>query len=75
MAVDPIELSPELGRLVERARLAAEAAGELRPPASGPLLSTVPVEAQEAIVSLLRDGTYADAVARIAAEDPDLADK
>lgn len=75
MAVDPIELSPELGRLVERARRAAEAAGELRPPAAGPLRSTVPVEAQEAIVSLLRDGTYAAAVARIAAEAPDLADE
>jgi hypothetical protein len=75
MAVDPIEVSPELGRLVERARRAAQAAGELRPPAVGPLRSTVPVEAREAIVSLLRDGTYAAAVGRIAAEDADLADE
>ena len=75
MAVDPIELSPELGRVVERARQAAEAAGELRPPAPGPLQSTIPVEAREAIVGLLRDGTYAAAVARVAAEDPDLADQ
>jgi hypothetical protein len=61
--------------VVERARRAAEAAGELRPPAAGPLRSTIPAEAREAIIGLLRDGTYAAAVARIGADDPDLADQ
>jgi hypothetical protein len=75
MAVDPFELSPELRRVVEQARQAAEAVGELRPPAAGPLRSTIPVEAREAIIGLLPDGTYAAAVARIAAEDPTLADQ
>jgi len=75
MAVDPIELNPELRSVVERARRAAEEAGELRPPAIGPLRSTIPAEAREAIMGLLRDGTYAAAVARVAAEDADLADE
>ena len=75
MAVDPIDLSPELREIVERARRAAEEAGELLPPGVGPLRCTIPVEAREAIIELLRDGTYAAAVARIAAEDPDLADE
>jgi hypothetical protein len=44
-------------------------------PAAGPLQSTIPVEAREAIIGLLQDGTYGAAVARIAAEDPDLADQ
>lgn len=75
MAVDPIELSPELREIVARARRAAETAGELRPPGAGPLRSPIPVEARAAIMELLRDGTYAAAVARVAAEDPDLADQ
>jgi hypothetical protein len=75
MAGGPIELSPELRSVVEHARQAAEAAGELRPPVAGPLQSTIPVEAREAIVGLLRDGTYAASVARIAADDSDLADQ
>ena len=75
MAVDPVELSAELRRVVERARQAAAAVGELRPPAAGSLRSTIPVDAREAIVSLLHDGTYGAVVARIAAEDPALADQ
>lgn len=75
MAVDPIDLDPELRRLVERARRAAEEAGELRPPGRGPIRSSISAEAQAVIMEWLRDGGYAEAVARIAAEDPDLADQ
>lgn len=75
MAVDPIDLDPELRRLVERARRAAEEAGELRPPGRGPIRSSISPEAQAVIMEWLRDGGYAEAVARIAAEDPDLADQ
>jgi len=71
VAVDGIEISPELRQVVERARQTAEAAGELRPPAVGPIRA----EAREAVIGLLRDGSYAAAVARIAAADPELADR
>jgi hypothetical protein len=74
MAVEPIEPGPQLREAVVRARQAAEAAGELRPPEPGPCRSPLPPEAAEAILELLRDGTYAAAVARVVAEDPELAD-
>jgi hypothetical protein len=41
----------------------------------GPYRSPVPPEAADAVLELLRDGTYAAAVARVVAEDPDLADE
>jgi hypothetical protein len=75
VAVDPIELNPELREVVARARRAAEIAGELRPPAAGPLRSSIPPEARAAVMEWLRDGSYAAVVARIAADDPDLADQ
>jgi hypothetical protein len=75
VAVEPVELNPELRSVVERARRAAEEAGELRPPAIGPLRSAIPADAREAIMGLLRDGTYAAAVARATAEDNDLVDQ
>jgi hypothetical protein len=75
MAVDPIDLNPELRELVARARRRAEAAGEMRPPGRGPLQSSVSPEVGEILLELLRDGTYAAAVARIAADDPDMADQ
>jgi hypothetical protein len=75
VAIDPIEFDPELREVVARARRAAEDAGELRPPGTGPLRSSIPPEARAAVMEWLRDGGYAAAVARIAAEDPDLADQ
>jgi hypothetical protein len=74
VALDPVELTPELGEVVARARRRAASAGELqaRP---GPYRSPVPPEAADAVLELLRDGTYAAAVARVVAEDPDLADE
>lgn len=69
------DLSPELREVVARARRAAEAAGELRPPGTGPLVSPMPVEARDLVMEWLRDGGYAAAVARIADIDPDLADR
>ena len=75
MAVDPIDLDPELRELVDRARRAAEEAGEMHPPGRGPLSSSMSPEAQAVILEWLRDGGYAEAVARIASEDPDLADQ
>lgn len=72
MAVDPTDVDPGLRELVARAR---EEARELRPPGRGPLRTSISPEVGAVIMELLRDGTYAAAVAQIVAEDPDLADE
>jgi hypothetical protein len=69
-----LRLDPELAAVVERARKRAAAAGELTP-ARGELGPTLRPEVGELILQLLRDGTYAKAVERIVAEDPELADQ
>ena len=74
MAIDPVDLGPDLGEAVARARSAALAAGELRV-GPGSYRSPLPPEASSAVISLLRDGTYDAAVRSVVAEDPDLADE
>lgn len=70
-----LRLDAELAALVERARRRAEAMGELPRGPFGEFESNIPPEAAEAILGWLRDGGYDEAVARIAAEDPDLANE
>ena len=70
-----LRLDPELAAVVERARRRAEEMGELPRGPFPPFESTIPPDVAEIILELLRDGTYADAVARVAAEDPELADQ
>lgn len=70
-----LRLDPDLAAVVERARRRAVEMGEWP---RGPFPSYEPklsAEVADAIMELLRDGTYAEAVARIAAEDPELADQ
>ena len=70
-----LRLDPELATVVERARRRAVEMGELFQgpfPAAAPILST---EVGDIILGLLRDGTYAEAVARIVADDPELTDQ
>jgi hypothetical protein len=74
MTIEPIDLSPELGEVVARVRRAALEAGEIGSSPLGAYRSPVSREAGEAIIALLRDGTYAAAVNRVVAEDPELAD-
>lgn len=70
-----LRLEPDLAATVERARQRAAEFGELRP-ADGSLLQLqIPPEVGAVIGQLLRDGTYAEAVARVVADDPDLADQ
>jgi hypothetical protein len=71
-----LRLAPDLAGVVERARRRALEAGESSPKVGGQLTSrrTSPLVAA-AIGELLRDRTYAEAVGRVAAEDPDLADQ
>ena len=66
-------LDPELAAIVDQARRRAAEAGELRPPRIGPYESTLPPEAREIVTSWLRDGGYDEAIAAIAADDPELA--
>ena len=72
MAVTP-RLDPELTAVVEHARRRARAAGELRPSRSGPYVSRLSPEAREIMLAWLRDGGYEEAVARVVADDPELA--
>lgn len=63
----------ELEAAVARARSRSAATGELRAGASGSAASVIPGELADFVERILTDGTYAEAVARIGEEDPDLA--
>jgi hypothetical protein len=73
--VDPLELNPELDEVVARARRRVAETGELARSRSGRDRSPVPPEVADAVLELLRDGTYAAAVASVVADDPDLGDQ
>jgi hypothetical protein len=75
VAVDPLELNPELDEVVARARRRVVETGEFPRSGSGRYRSPVPAEVADAVLELLRDGTYAAAVARVVADDPDLGDQ
>ncbi len=68
-----LHLDPELAEAVRLARRRAEEMGELPRGPFAPFESTLPPEARELIAGWLRDGGYDEAIARIALEDPDLA--
>lgn len=71
-----LRLDPELAAAVARARLRAAEHGEWPPKvARHPFQPSIPPEAVEVISDWLRDGGYRDAIAQIAADDPDLADE
>lgn len=73
----PIELhlDPELEAVVDESRRLAESMGDLRPQPRSFSPTAVPTAVAETITQWLDDGGYADAVSRIAAEDPDLANQ
>ena len=75
VATDPLELDDDLGAVVARARRRMVAAGTDKAPVVGVYQSPLGQQEREAILELLRDGTYHRAVARVAAADPDLADQ
>jgi hypothetical protein len=70
-----LRLDPELAAVVERARRRAEEMGEVPRGPFPRFESKIPPEVAEVILEMLRDGTYAEAVARVAADDPELADQ
>jgi hypothetical protein len=66
-------ISPELAAVVARARVAAQAAGELRSISGGSSDAGLSPEARAALADWLSSGDYDRAVAEIVADDSDLA--
>ena len=69
-----LRLDPELSAVVRRARRRAEEHGELPGEPISSLEARISLEAGEVMFGLLRDGTYAAAVDRTVADDPELTD-
>lgn len=70
-----LHLDPELAEVVERARkLAAEMAEWPRRGPVPPWEPSLPPAATKVLMAWKREGGYEEAIARISAEDPDLAD-
>jgi hypothetical protein len=67
------KLPPEVEAAVSRARALAEANGELPASHPGVGLPEMPPEAVSFVKRVLTDGSYAEAVRRLGAEDPDIA--
>ncbi|PZS17353.1 MAG: hypothetical protein DLM54_09815 [Acidimicrobiales bacterium] len=70
-----LHLDPELAATVRLAQRRAEDAGELPRGSLTASEPTIPPEAAKVIADWLRDGGYDEAIARIATEDPDLANQ
>jgi hypothetical protein len=70
-----LEVESDLSDVVERTRQQLHEAGEDRAAVAGVYDPGLAPAASDAILGLLRDGTYHRAAARIAAVDPDLADQ
>lgn len=73
MAIEP-EASTQLKAAVARVRLRAASTGELRPIVTNSTAAPMSEEVADFVQRILTDGTYAQAVAGIGNEDPDLAD-
>lgn len=66
-------LDPDLVATVERARARAAELGELSPRRVGPIDSAFTDQARTIMTDWLREGGYEQALASIAADEPDLA--
>ncbi len=75
MATDPLELEDDFGVVVDRIRNEIVAAGEHRAPAAGEYVPPFGPEERDAIMRLLRDGTYHRSAAVVGEEDPELSDQ
>jgi hypothetical protein len=75
VATDPLRLEDDFANVVARVRREIVAAGKHKAPKSGRYQSPLGPEEREAILRLLRDGTYHRAAARVGEEDPELADQ
>lgn len=73
VAVDLIDLPPDLRRAVEQARRAVAEEHRATPPASGQIGSWLTGEERAAVRDAVAEGAYAAAVAAVVADEPDLA--
>ena len=74
VATHAVEFEDDFAALVARTRRDMIAAGEHRTPEAGVYEPPFGADARQAIMGLVRDGTYRDAAGRVALEDPELAD-
>jgi hypothetical protein len=73
MAIEPLGPADDLAEVLACARRRAAESGELLPPDSAPYVADVGEDVREFVLGILRDGSYAAAVAELAGRDPDLA--
>lgn len=66
-------LPAELEAAVARARERAKLAGELDPKHSGTEFPLLPDEARRFVEQVLSNGSYAEEISRLGAEDPEIA--
>jgi hypothetical protein len=70
-----LHLDPDLAAVVQLARMRIDESGELPRGPFPPFESAIPPEAATIVADWLRDGGFDEAIDRIAAEDPDLANQ
>jgi len=73
VAVDLVDLPPELRRAVEQARRVVADEQRVTPTRSGRIGSWLTDEERTAVREAVADGSYAAAVAAVVADEPDLA--
>jgi hypothetical protein len=74
VAADPLEPKDDFVAVVERVRGELAATGEDKVPIPDEYVSPLGPTERDAIMRLLRDGTYRRAAARVGEQDPDVAD-
>lgn len=75
MATDPLEFEDDFAAVVDRVRNEIIVAGEHKAPAAGEYVPTFGPEERDAIMRLLRDGTYHRSAARHRGGRPELSDQ
>ncbi len=75
MATDPVGLEDNFAVVVDRVRNEIVAGGENKAPAAGEYVPPFGPEERDAIMRLLRDGTYHRSAAAVGEKDPELSDQ
>jgi len=75
MVTQPVSPGGDLETVVARARQLAIESGELLPADTPSYRAQVAEDVREFVLSIVRDGTYAAAIAELGRQDPDLANQ